>query len=152
MNHKLLVHEIDNIVAMLRDRLAQNAENAGYVLSESFFRTPDLFSTGFRAGNKMSGGKDADMFKKHTDIIKSGIGGAKIDPDVERVSTMAKKTERQAVILAVLRNQSNLTIRDFAKVIKDCSSKTIQRELSELVEKGIVKKEGERRWSRYSLS
>ncbi|MFA6295626.1 MAG: hypothetical protein WC666_04430, partial [Candidatus Paceibacterota bacterium] len=123
-------------------------ENAGYVLSEAFFRTPDLFSTGFRASNRTS----VDNKKLGMGDIRTGTGGVKIDSDLEHVNTMAKKTERQALILAVLRNQSNLTIRDFTKVIKDCSSKTIQRELSELVEKGIVKKEGERRWSRYSLS
>jgi len=44
-----------------------------------------------------------------------------------------------------------LSVKDFTRVIKDCSEKTIQRELLDLVEKGIVKKEGERRWSRYSL-
>jgi len=50
-----------------------------------------------------------------------------------------------------LKNQSNLTIKDFSKVITDCSEKTIQRELLDMVEKGIIKKEGERRWSKYSL-
>jgi DeoR/GlpR family transcriptional regulator of sugar metabolism len=62
-----------------------------------------------------------------------------------------KKTQRQGAILNVLKGQSNLTVKDFSRVIKDCSEKTIQRELIELVEKGIVKRDGERRWSRYSL-
>ena len=62
-----------------------------------------------------------------------------------------KKTNRQEVILETLKTKSNLTIKDFAKVITDCSEKTIQRELLDLVEKGVIKKEGERRWSTYSL-
>ena len=62
-----------------------------------------------------------------------------------------KKDSRQARILTLLRAQSHLSIKDFAAVIPDCSEKTIQRELLELVEKGVIKKEGERRWSTYSL-
>jgi len=150
MNHRLLVHEIDNVVGLLRDRLAESAENAGYVLSESFFKTPDLFSTGFRLGNRLGINKGGvnDRGQRHSyndlDQAKEGISkGQQGGND--------KKLQRQEVIVSVLKNQSNLTIKDFSKVIKDCSLKTIQRELIDLVNKGIVKKEGERRWSRYSL-
>lgn len=142
MNHKILVREIDSIVYMLRDRMAESAEKAGYVLSESFFKTPDLFSTGFRQAGKnkssvtLAGGLEIPGFKAYSK-------GHSIQPD--------KKVKRQDQILSVLRGHSNLTIKDFSKVITDCSEKTIQRELLELVEKGVVKKEGERRWSRYSL-
>jgi DeoR/GlpR family transcriptional regulator of sugar metabolism len=61
------------------------------------------------------------------------------------------RTSRQELIINTLKGQNNLTIKDFTKVIKDCSEKTIQRELLDLVEKGLIKKEGERRWSRYSI-
>lgn len=136
MNHNLLVREIDNIIAMLRDRLAQNAENAGYVLSESFFKTPTLFSSGFKPDTRQG---QADKSKE--------IGhAAKRHED-----SSDKKHQRQESILNILKTQSNLTIKDFSKIIKDCSEKTIQRELLELVDKGVIKKEGERRWSRYSL-
>jgi hypothetical protein len=150
MNHSLLVHEIDNIVGMLRDRLAQSAENAGYVLSENFFRTPDLFASGFKTRDK-SGNNDykgqnlvSNMWKSSKDLVKEGrsIGHNSIEE---------KKNIRQESILNVLKNQSNLTIKDFSNVIKDCSEKTIQRELIELVDRGIVRKDGERRWSKYSL-
>jgi len=150
MNHRLLVHEIDNIVALLRDRLAESAESAGYILSESFFKTPDLFSTGFRLGNKSNNSGGDMIFKRQANSGSVGLDGktghGSVSTDVQ-----AKKTQRQDAILAVLATQSNLTIKDFSKVIKDCSEKTIQRELIELVDKGVVKKEGERRWSRYSL-
>ena len=43
-------------------------------------------------------------------------------------------------------------IKDLTPVIKGCSEKTIQRELATLVDKGIVNKEGERRWSVYSMA
>ncbi len=146
MNHRLLVREIDSVVGMLRDRLAQSAENAGYVLSESFFKTPDLFSTGFRSDSRNRSSIEAPS-QHH------GRGNKADDKIVSQghVSVQAKKNQRQEMILSVLRTRSGVTIKDFSKVIQNCSEKTIQRELIELVEKGIVKKEGERRWSKYSL-
>jgi len=135
MNHKILVREIDQVVNLLKERLTASAESAGYVLSEQFFKTPDLFSSGFSKGH------DSVETKHVSKAISNG-----------QVATQQKKSQRQEYIINVLKGQSNLTIKDFSKVIKDCSEKTIQRELIDLVEKGVVKKEGERRWSRYSLS
>ena len=144
MNYKLLIKEIDNVVGMLRDRLVQNAENAGYVLSESFFRTPDIYTSSFRTDVRtdQSGG-----YKGQQGLSKNPLKTASNQQD----SSSSKKTARQEIILGLLKNQSGLTIKDFSRVIKDCSEKTIQRELLDLVEKGLVKKEGERRWSTYSL-
>lgn len=138
MNHNLLVREIDNILSLLRDRLAQNAENAGYILSESFFKTPTLFSTGF----KSEPGRNQSNRPHNPENLRE---------TKDQPSSSAKKSQRQESIISILKGQSNLTIKDFAKYIKGCSEKTIQRELLELVEKGVIKKEGERRWSRYSL-
>ncbi|KKT45148.1 MAG: hypothetical protein UW34_C0004G0011 [Parcubacteria group bacterium GW2011_GWA2_44_15] len=60
-------------------------------------------------------------------------------------------TSRQSVIIEMLKSKNSLTIKDFGSVINDCSDKTIQRELLKLVKFGVLKKDGERRWSRYSL-
>lgn len=150
MNHKLLVHEIDSVIALMRDRLAESAENAGYVLSESFFKTPDLFSSGFRMADKMghnSGGSGKGQ--KNSLVLNDFSNG---DVHKGRVVGQEKKNQRQETILSVLATQSNLTIKDFSKVIKDCSEKTIQRELITLVNNGLIKKVGERRWSRYFLA
>lgn len=146
MNHRILVREIDAIVAMLRDRLAQNAENAGYVLSESFFHTPDLYSFGFKTESRQ---QKLNILRKSGQISHNDQALSRLAES--EGSSQAKKSKRQEMILEVLRGQSNLTIKDFSKVITDCSEKTIQRELLELVEKGVIRKEGERRWSRYSL-
>jgi len=140
MNHRLLVREIDYILNMLRDKLSANAENAGYVLSESFFKTPNLFSTDFKSSSaSKSNSKSTD-----TAQVKAVNKG--------QVYVREKKSERQEIIISALKGQSNLTIKDFARIIKDCSEKTIQRELINLVDNGVIKREGERRWSRYSLN
>lgn len=150
MNHSLLVKEIQFVLDTLRDRLSKSAESAGYVLSESFFRTPDVFVSEFSSSNsrptssfglKSKGQKDYDVEKN-----SSTEAPLKIKKD-----SNDKKNKRQEDILNLLKERSDLSVKDFTQVIKDCSEKTVQRELLDLVDKGIIKKEGERRWSRYSL-
>ena len=62
-----------------------------------------------------------------------------------------RKNYRRNVILDVLRTKQELSIKDISNIVTDCSEKTIQRELLGMVEEGMLKKKGERRWSRYSL-
>ena len=61
-------------------------------------------------------------------------------------------TDRAERIKTVLEAKPQATIRDIAEIITDVSEKTIQRELNSLIEKGQVIREGERRWSRYSVN
>ncbi len=61
------------------------------------------------------------------------------------------RSVRADKIVALLKDNKELSIKDFLRHIKGCSEKTIQRELLSLVSKGSIKKKGERRWSRYSL-
>lgn len=61
-------------------------------------------------------------------------------------------TDRGERIRTVLEAKPEATIKDIAEVITDVSEKTIQRELNGLIEKGQVIRQGERRWSRYSVS
>lgn len=150
MNYKLLVREIDNVVALLRDRLVESAESAGYILSESFFKTPDLYSSGFRYGTKVTSQNEILRAKGHN-YPNSDFSVSNTDSNKGHSNSNDKKLQRQEIIISTLKTQSNLTIKDFTKVIKDCSEKTIQRELIDLVNRGIIKKDGERRWSRYSL-
>lgn len=68
----------------------------------------------------------------------------------DRVQEIQK--DRRATILGIMQKKDKVTIRDVSHVIKDCSDKTIQRELLALVKQGVLVKEGERRWSTYSLA
>ena len=62
-----------------------------------------------------------------------------------------KKSKRQEAIYNLLQKKGELTIRDVSVIVGDCSEKTVQRELSSMVKSGILKKVGERRWSKYSI-
>ena len=65
------------------------------------------------------------------------------------LSKAQDKLNRKKNILNFVTGRGWTSIKDIATVITNCSEKTIQRELLELVEKGQLKKQGERRWSRY---
>jgi len=60
--------------------------------------------------------------------------------------------DRRDAVLSVLRNKKRANIKDISTLIRGVSEKTIQRELATLIEVGMVLKQGERRWSTYSLS
>jgi DNA-binding HxlR family transcriptional regulator len=45
-----------------------------------------------------------------------------------------------------------MTVKDIAQTIKDCSAKTIQRELNALIKAKVIDKTGQRRWTLYFVN
>ena len=68
------------------------------------------------------------------------------------VSHKNDNTARRDKILNFIKQHNWSSIREIAKFIPEVSSKTIQRELAELVRAGALKKTGERRWSSYGIA
>ena len=60
--------------------------------------------------------------------------------------------ERQKVIMDRIRKSGQARISDFYASFAGVSSKTIQRDLQNLINKEMLKKEGEKRWTVYSLA
>jgi hypothetical protein len=60
--------------------------------------------------------------------------------------------DRREVIISVIKDKKRASIKDISTLIRGVSEKTIQRELLALISLGIVSKQGERRWSTYSLA
>jgi hypothetical protein len=58
-------------------------------------------------------------------------------------------SERTERILELIRSKKSVSIKDISSTIKGCSEKTIQRELNALIQEGLVRRVGERRWSQY---
>lgn len=71
--------------------------------------------------------------------------------DIKEPSRPAVKDRRDAV-MSVIQSKGKVSIKDISTLIRGVSEKTIQRELAALIEAGIVEKQGERRWSTYSLA
>jgi len=71
-----------------------------------------------------------------------------------QISPSTKNIERQEAIIKLVREKKEVNIKDIlaiATISNGTSEKTIQRELLRLVASGVLHKQGERRWSRYSL-
>lgn len=69
-----------------------------------------------------------------------------------RPSKLENRDNRKKTIIDFVRGKSWTSIKDIAASIHGYSEKTVQRLLAEMVEEGILKKQGERRWSRYMLA
>ncbi len=137
-NASLLEGEIDSLIVFLKDHIISTTLSKGLILSKDFFATDVPVP--------------AEDIKGHIQKAVSSLQ-SKNQGKVNEIglNQKDKKNTRQNDIIELLKKQPHLTIKDFAKVIHGCSEKTIQRELINLVEKGVVIREGERRWSRYSL-
>lgn len=66
--------------------------------------------------------------------------------------TSSSITARGNVLLDILRSGGEMGIRDVAAHVPEYSEKMIQRELLDLVQRGLVRKSGLKRWSKYSVS
>jgi DNA-binding HxlR family transcriptional regulator len=156
-NGEILMNEINVLITSFTDSLSLSALRPGYVLSHEFFAADPDFQEKLGFGN--SKGQTGNLSDTRKNAAASGLPTANRSvasvgqKSIEKQGDIVKdkKNIRQSQIIELLRQRSHLTIRDFSIVISDCSEKTIQRELIDLVEKGLVKREGERRWSTYSL-
>lgn len=96
--------------------------------------------------------KDKDEPLKGHLILKDTVLYDSRKIDKGQITLRRMNEERRKIILEVFKTRDAAVVRDFSFVIQGCSEKTIQRELLRLVRDGVLKKEGERRWSRYSLA
>lgn len=90
-----------------------------------------------------------------TEYIKDNTTDSKIieKPVLKEFGAVSvKKNSRQSIIIGILKRKKEVMIKDVSPLISGCSEKTIQRELSAMVQSGVLRKTGEKRWSRYSLA
>lgn len=167
MNHSVLSTEIKGLISIVEDREKPARLGRHFVLDDAFFDKQndneplpfiELNSTNAHIQGRSAQSTVVNQISNKTTYY----GNQEKSPDLRSKhrndaphkateNTDLKKEQRRAGILSVIRTRLNPSIKDIADVIKDCSEKTIQRELLDMVSKGILKKEGERRWSRYSM-
>ncbi len=97
---------------------------------------------------------EANSFKGHEEKIET----KEVATNVRSISNFNKGQEpknlsnsRAEEIMKIIKDNGKVTIKDISNQIKNCSEKTIQRELLKMVSLNLIKKEGERRWSTYSI-
>mgnify|MGYP001576587171 FL=1 len=68
-----------------------------------------------------------------------------------RNAIVEERQSRKKLIIELIKREKEITIKDAMSVIKGCSEKTVQRELGTLVSDNVLKKEGKKRWCKYSM-
>ncbi len=99
-------------------------------------------------------GQNSNVFYKHDKSYTKKIFSEKDKFNIKDKNQSSKKSlnnEREDRIISIIKDRKEVTIKDISALIKDCSEKTIQRDLIQMLEKGVIKKTGERRWSKYSI-
>ena len=154
----------------------RSVESGGAILSSTFFDTgyPES-GEGQNSARKREGHEDTRA--EHDGVVASGASasiarGAAANEETSyshaytegapaedhkaaespKPAVQAKKTKRQHTLLRLIRERGEISVGDAASVITECSEKTLQRELQALVRDGILRKEGKRRWTRYSFA
>ncbi|MEZ4195038.1 MAG: hypothetical protein R3B53_01405 [Candidatus Paceibacterota bacterium] len=134
----LLLAEVDLVQRYLRNHFASQLP---HMVRE--FDTLTVAPTDHRKGPYKSSGQSASRSNR------VAIPKGDISSDAHMV--YSQLVDRASRIKTVLEAKPEATIKDISEVITDVSEKTIQRELNSLIEKGQVVREGERRWSKYSV-
>lgn len=71
--------------------------------------------------------------------------------DTKSKNKSEERFSRRTQILNFVKDNKQVMIKDICGKLRDVGEKTVQRELGALISAGLIKKTGERRWSRYSL-
>ena len=139
MNSRLLKREISGLRGVLD-------ENRDLYLSSDFFSVPiSPRSLEGEEGN-VGGAKNAAELSPHSSVDKNKPLAHK-----NRKGTETQMSVRKNDVLKFLRKKGVVSIKEIAGVIKGCSEKTINRDLHALLDAGLVKREGTRRWTKYRL-
>lgn len=138
MNYEILKNEFDNIAKTIRETEDKHKDSGS--LGLEFFATEN-------AAALQEPGKIIQKDKN----IPSTMSFNKGHVQKAKNSGTNLKDTRKDKILNLLRKRNGLGIKDFAEQMNQVSEKTIQRDLLALVASGVLKKEGDRRWSRYFL-
>lgn len=149
MNYEIVNNEMQKLANFLveYDREDSSSRNNLFI--------KDFFEEGVDDINK--GQIQKDIYKKDNMSYKGHY--KRQDKEMSFIKTKANnninkssdRSKRREKIISIVKGKGEVSVKDISDVIKDTSEKTIQRELISMVEEGLLIKEGERRWSRYSI-
>lgn len=147
-----VANECYKLVSFMADR--KNELSGAVLLGTPFFEMDDMSSLRERSREW----NDSVLFGSPVDQKSTAQSFSMKDKNARTPTSKNKNGEatppqsgqsRRENILALIQQKGRVSIKDISREIKNCSEKTIQRELTALVATGVLKKEGERRWSTY---
>lgn len=101
---------------------------------------------------KVSETRELSSMQKPKQLETSNQAIQRHDPGQDMPNKKDEKKARRTRVLEHLSKTELKTIKDVSKFFTDCSEKTIQRELNDLVEERVIVRVGDRRWSTYKLA
>jgi len=150
MNTDILKREFNILSEDLKSHQSKD-KHFSFILDEQMFNIPtinkekeNLSLSVFNRGNDIKRTHSMSFINKRTEsnVLKKSL------PYVDHKKI---KSERVDKIISIIKDKKEASIKDIALLFTDCSEKTIQRELNDLIDKGQIRKIGAKRWSRYSL-
>lgn len=157
MNSRVLKNVLVEFISFLRDKQRRESFNSledlkmGESLSDQIVLSKKLFDieedVSYKGqtikDNKMSVKVDKAPTPKKPDFIQT--------LEKEKSEAGPKKSERRDQIVSLIKEKIEVSVTDIASHFPALSNKTIQRELISMVDEGVLKREGDKRWSKYSL-
>lgn len=146
-NHDILLHELGKLTASLEKPFDKLFLSEAAPLESSPVEKVEAPVI----KDKIVSERPQTVLKKQTEYLS--LEPVDKDKPLKQFGAVSvKKNGRQNVIISLLKRKKEIMIKDVSPLISGCSEKTIQRELSAMVATGILRKMGEKRWSRYSLA
>ncbi len=172
MNADFIDEELNSIQSTISKRLNRTEPAQNVIIDKAIFNIDKIKEStdttikdnniykGHKALAKTASSKEQQKVQSYNSKIVSDNKDKvefrkKIKQQSARADGANRKTNKEArreSIKNILQERGKLTIKDIAVAISGCSEKTIQRELRVLIKDKIIKREGERRWSVYSLA
>ena len=128
----------------MRDLKIADGEAANFSLKSDFFKIEE---TAFIEERLPSVIKDKEINKGHNEHKMSFRPASKPVPNVDS----GAMEDRKAKIIELIKEKKDISIKDIVSHFEGYSQKTLLRDLHAMVLAGIIKKPGEKRWSRYHL-
>lgn len=156
MNGGILIKELEKnskeLLEIYNDRRVSVTTHPGYA---NIILTQDMFNVPFAEIPKIVEIDKGQEYKGHKIIdnvlYKKPEKESIIKENVSRTNTLGMKIARRNDVLNIVKAKGQVSVKDIVLMLKDISEKTVQRELLSLVKEGVLKKEGEKRWSIYKL-
>jgi hypothetical protein len=147
MNYSIISREIEGIGSLIT-KYYQNYPETVF-LNQSFFDVAVSLPKTHNVSPAVTI-KDINYKGQNNVLYKKPLAVGVIQKDMPQPLKDLKEDRRQRII-EILRKKGICSIKDFSYVITNYSEKTIQRELGAMVLEGILRKQGEKRWSTYTL-
>lgn len=129
--------------------------------NESFLNTlaaPEIPNGHNPVKQKHIGQNDIGQKDERNDISQiNGHSGEISEETRKENSNITKKGKpstggRKQRLMSIIKDREKVTVGELSVLFSEYSEKTIQRDLLEMVERGILRKEGDKRWRTYLLN